>query len=158
ARRRQYADALTRVCKRPGEWAYWGYRPPPRPANTVAWERTSAIEKALDGVLGDRGPAVQLAVLKRMQREKIPARLATLGPRLREEENAERLMVLVDALREHPAGATRELLESVIGERKKPTSGRLAVLALFATGLDESSEQRLLVLARSLEDGPVLAE
>src|SRR5262249_33906456 len=42
-RRRQYADALTRVYKRPGVWVYWGYRPPPRPANTVAWERTEAI-------------------------------------------------------------------------------------------------------------------
>src|SRR5262249_9419350 len=27
-RRRQYADHLTRVCKRSGEWVYWGYRPP----------------------------------------------------------------------------------------------------------------------------------
>ncbi|MBI1914303.1 MAG: HEAT repeat domain-containing protein [Planctomycetes bacterium] len=157
-RRRQYADALTRVCKRSSEWVYWGYRPPPRPANMVAWERTSAIEKALDGVLGDHDPVVRLAVLRRMQREKIPARLATLGRWLREEENAERLAVLVDALREHPAGMTRELLESAIGEKRKPVAGRLAALALFDAGLDETSEQRLLTLARSLEDGPVLAE
>ncbi len=27
ARRREYADALTRVCKKPGPWVYWGYRP-----------------------------------------------------------------------------------------------------------------------------------
>ena len=42
-RRRRYADLLARVYKTPGPWAYWGYRPAPRPANTVAWERTEAI-------------------------------------------------------------------------------------------------------------------
>ncbi len=51
ARRRQYADALARVYKKPGPWVYWGYRPAPRPANTVAWERTEAIEAALDRAL-----------------------------------------------------------------------------------------------------------
>jgi putative membrane-bound dehydrogenase-like protein len=157
ARRRQYADALTRVCKRSGEWVYWGYRPPPRSANTVSWERTSAIEKALDGALGDRDLAVRFAVLRRMQREKIPARLATLGRWLHEEANADRLTALVDALREHPAGATRAMLATVIGERKKPAAGRLAALGLFTAGLDEASEPRLLTLARSLEEGPVLA-
>ena len=39
-----------------GPWTYWGFRPPPRPANTVAWERTEAIEQALDRALADRGP------------------------------------------------------------------------------------------------------
>src|SRR5205823_5243456 len=42
-RRREYADALTRVYKRPGPWTYWGYRPPPRTPASVAWERTDAI-------------------------------------------------------------------------------------------------------------------
>src|SRR5207245_10126851 len=28
-RRRQLADALTRVHKKPGPWVYWGYRPGP---------------------------------------------------------------------------------------------------------------------------------
>ena len=36
-RLRQYADALTRVYEKPGPWVYWGYRPAPRPANTVDW-------------------------------------------------------------------------------------------------------------------------
>src|SRR5262249_15180004 len=43
-------------------------------------------------------------------------------------------------------------------DRKKPKGGRLSALALFTAGLDETSEQRLLALARSLEDGPILAE
>src|SRR5262249_10816439 len=74
ARRREYADALPRVYKKPGPWIYWGYRPPPRPANTVAWERTEAITQALDRTLADPDRAVRLAMLRRMQREKVPAR------------------------------------------------------------------------------------
>jgi putative membrane-bound dehydrogenase-like protein len=158
SRRRQYADALTRVHKRPGEWVYWGYRPPPRPVNTVAWERTEAIEKALDGALADRDGALRLFVLRRMQREKISPRLATLDRWLREEAEPDRVIVLVDSLRDHQPHATRELLEVVIGDRKKPKAGRLSALALFTAGLDDTSEQRLIALARSLEDGPVLAE
>src|SRR5207244_1493093 len=45
ARRRAYADALMRVYKKPAAWTYWGFRPPPRPANSVAWERTAGIEE-----------------------------------------------------------------------------------------------------------------
>ena len=54
-RRRQYADLLARVYKTPGPWVYWGYRPAPRPANTVAWGRTEAIAGALDRALDDAG-------------------------------------------------------------------------------------------------------
>ena len=62
SRRREYADALTRVCKKPAApWVYWGFRPPPRPAHNVAWERTEAIERALDRVLADADRAVRLA-------------------------------------------------------------------------------------------------
>ncbi|HKI37294.1 MAG TPA: PVC-type heme-binding CxxCH protein [Gemmataceae bacterium] len=157
-RRRQYADFLTRVYKRPGPWVYWGYRPAPRPANTVTWDHTEAIGRALDMVLGDPDPAVRLSVLRRMRREKVPAGLAELGRWLREEEDAERLGVILDALRDHPAAATREALEAAVGDRKKPASGRLAALALLADAFDEASEKRLPELARSLEDGPVLAE
>ena len=82
-RRREYADALARVHKKPGPWVYWGYRPAPRPANTVAWERTEAIGKALDRMLADPDRDVRLEVLQRMQREKVPVRLATLGRWLR---------------------------------------------------------------------------
>jgi putative heme-binding domain-containing protein len=158
ARRRQYADALARVYKRPGPWGYWGYRPPPRPASTVAWERTEAIAQTLDRALDDPDRAVRLAVLRRMQREKVPTRLATLGRWLREEQQPEPVGALLESLRDHPAGATREVLEAVIGEPKKPLTGRLAALVLFTSGLDNASEKRLLLLARSLEDGPVLAE
>src|SRR5262249_34663194 len=84
-RRREYADALARVHKNPGPWVYWGYRPAPRPANTVAWERTEAIGAALDQMLADPDRAVRLAVLRRMQREKVPATLVRLRKWLEDE-------------------------------------------------------------------------
>jgi putative heme-binding domain-containing protein len=158
ARRREYADALTRVYKKPGPRPYWGYRPPPRPPNTVAWERTEAIERALDPVLSDPDRTVRLAVLRRMQREQIPTQLATLSRWLREEHEPERLAALFDSLRGHPAGATRDLLEGAIRERNNPPASRLAALALLAGGLEEASAGCLLTLAGDVEDGPVLAE
>ena len=158
ARRRQFADMLTRVYKRPGPWSYWGYRPAPRPANTVAWERTDAIGAALAKVLADPDAVVRLAVLRRMQREKIPAGLDELSRWLREEQNADRLSAALDSLRDHPAAASRDLLQVLVNDRKKPASGRLKALGLLADGLDETVQLRLLDIARALEDGPVLAE
>ena len=78
ARRTEYSDALARVHKKPGPWKYWGYRPPPRPANAVAWERTSEIERALNGILADADRSVRLKALERMQREDIPVQLQSL--------------------------------------------------------------------------------
>jgi putative membrane-bound dehydrogenase-like protein len=158
ARRRQYADALARVYKRPGAWVYWGYRPAPRPANTVGWERTDAIAAALTESLRDPDRAVRLAVLLRMQREKVPAGLEALGGWLREEEDPGRLAAILDSLRDHPPAARRDLLEALVAAAKKPAAARLAALALFADGLDEAGEKGLLDLAGALEDGPVLAE
>jgi putative heme-binding domain-containing protein len=158
ARRRELADLLTRVYKKPGPWTYWGYRPPPRPPNTVAWECSGAIEQALNRVLADPDRTVRLAVLRRMQREKIPAGIDLLGRWLRDECEAERVGAILDSLREHPAGATRELLEAVAAGTAYSVAGRRAALDILAGGLDQASEGRLLTLARSLDDGPVLAE
>src|SRR5438105_81260 len=63
ARRTEYADILARVYKRRGPQPYWGYRPAPRPANTVAWESTPAIEEALNRVLADPERDVRSAAL-----------------------------------------------------------------------------------------------
>jgi putative heme-binding domain-containing protein len=156
--RRQYAEVLARVYKRPGPWVYWGYRPPPRPANTVAWVRTEAIADALDGELSDSDRASRLAVLRRMQREKVPAQAGTLGRWLREEDDANTIVAIVESSREHPAEATRELLHAVIKERKKPVAGRVAALKLLAATRDSAHDKQLLELAGTLEDGPVLAE
>src|SRR5262249_18975172 len=101
-RRRGYADLLTRVYKKPDPAApSWGFRAAPRPGNTVAWERSDAVEQALDGVVAD------LAVLRRMLREKVPARAATLGRRLAEERDADAVAALLGAFRGRPGGEAR---------------------------------------------------
>jgi putative heme-binding domain-containing protein len=158
ARRREYADALTRVYKKPGPWVYWGYRPGPRPANTAAWERTEAIAQALDRVLAGPDRAVRLAVLQRMQREKVPVRLATLTRWLEEEDQPERVAALLVSLGEQPAAEVRRSLEAVVGDRRHSAANRLLALASFIAGLGEADPAPLLVFAQKLEDGPVLAE
>src|SRR5262249_6625682 len=52
---------------------------------------------------------------------------------------------------------TRLPLESLIGDRAQTVVNRQSALALWADGLDDSSRDRLIVLAGTLEDGPVLA-
>jgi putative membrane-bound dehydrogenase-like protein len=158
ARRREYADALTRVCKKPGPWTYWGYRPPPRPANTVAWEQTEPIAQVLDQVLADPDRDVRLAVLHRMQREKVPVRLVTLGEWLKDEHQPERAAAIIASLREQPAAEVRPHLERVVTDREHAAANRLAALALFSQGLDPAAADPLLALVQALEDGPVLAD
>jgi putative membrane-bound dehydrogenase-like protein len=158
ARRREYADALTRVCKKPGPWAYWGYRPPPRPSNTLVWERTQAIAEALDRVLADPDRAVRLAVLRRMQREKVPIRLATLGRWLQDEYQPDAVAAILASLSNHPKTEVRRYLEEVVQGRRHSPENRRAALALFVGGLDDASGAPLLALAQVLEDGPILAD
>jgi putative heme-binding domain-containing protein len=156
-RRREYAELLTRVYRKPGPWVYWGYRPPPRPSNTVAWERTEAIGAALDQVLADPDRSLRLAVLQRVQKEKIPARLTTLERWLHEERQADRVAALLAVLRDRPAAETRGLLAAVVREKTHTPGNRLAALALLAGGLDQTNERQLLELAKAVEDGPVLS-
>lgn len=157
-RRREYADALTRIYKKPSRWVYWGYRPAPRPANTVAWERTAAIEGALDHVLADPDRTLRLASLRRMQRENVPAKPPTLMQWLATEREPGAVSALLDSLREQPANDIRDTLQTTIIERGHAPANRLAALALFVGGLDEASAARLLHLAARIEDGPVAAE
>jgi putative membrane-bound dehydrogenase-like protein len=156
-RRLQYADALTRVHRKPGPLTYWGYRPAPRPASTVSWERTGAIEEALDRALADPDPGLRRATLRRMQRERVPVRQAALASWLREERDADSVAAILDSLRELPAGEARELLAEVIRERTYAVPQRLAAADLFTRGPEEPAGDRLLELTRSVEDGPVLA-
>ena len=156
-RRRQYADLLTRVYKKPGPWVYWGYRPAPRPANTVAWERTEAISEALDRVLDDPDAAVHSAVLRRMLREKVATRLPTLRRRLRARPGLDVVGVLIEALGEHPADERRGLLAEIVADRTREQAHRLAALALWPGGDEGSAQAALAELAGGLEDGPVLA-
>jgi putative membrane-bound dehydrogenase-like protein len=154
-RRREYADLLARVYKKPAPWTYWGFRPSPRPANTVSWERTTVIEEALGRVLADPDRAVRLAVLRRMLREKVPAAAAPLGRWLREERQPETVATLLAALGDRPIGAARSALEAVVTDRKHTAANRLFAVSLFLRGLE--GEGRLLTVAESVEDGPILA-
>jgi putative heme-binding domain-containing protein len=156
-RRREYADLLARVYKKPATpWVYWGFRPPPRPANTVAWERSEAIARALDAALADPSLAGRRAVLRRMLREQVPARPATLGRWIEEERDAETVAALLAALRDRP-GDARPHLEAVIRDHRQTTANRLQAVALFLQGLDARSEERMATVAEAVEDGPVLA-
>jgi putative membrane-bound dehydrogenase-like protein len=157
-RRREYADLLARVYKKPAApWTYWGFRPPPRPANSVAWERSEAIAQALDGALADPDRSVRLDVLRRMLREKVPTGTVTLGRRLKEERDADAVAALLAALRERPGGEARPYLEGVIRDRKHTNANRLQAVSLFLQGLDAAGEERLSAVAEAVEDGPVLA-
>ncbi|MCI0359142.1 MAG: HEAT repeat domain-containing protein, partial [Planctomycetaceae bacterium] len=166
ARRTEYADALSRVYKKPGPWKYWGYRPPPRPANSVAWVRTEDIEQALDGLLRDADRPLRLAVLQRMQREEIPVRLATLTSWLAGERAEPAVAAILKSIPREPAEKRREALALVITERDHALANRLAAIELVEqdraakpaasnNGLDSAF---LLDLAALVEDGPVLAE
>ncbi|MCI0462035.1 MAG: HEAT repeat domain-containing protein [Gemmataceae bacterium] len=158
ARRREYADALTRVYKKPASWTYWGFRPPPRPANTSPWERTEVIEQALDRALADPDRAVRLDLLTRMVREKVPARVPTLARWLQEERDPKSVAAILNAFRERPASESRPHVERVLQDRQHTKANRLLAVSFFVKGLDTQSEGRLLPVAESVEDGPVLAE
>src|SRR5262249_8858826 len=134
SRRQAYADVLTRVHRKPGPWVYWGYRPGPRPANTADWDRTVAIAAALDHTLADPDRDVRLAILRRMRREKVPARGETLTRWLREERGEEAVGVILDALRDAPVAETSAALVAVVREKGYGTANRLRALALFAGG------------------------
>jgi putative membrane-bound dehydrogenase-like protein len=157
-RRRQYADALARVYKKPGPWVYWGYRPGPRPANTVAWERTGAIGEALDRALADPDGTVRLAVLLRMQREKIATGLPALDRWVRAGPPAEAVAAILESVAGHSPDERRELVERIIVDRSQATANRLKALALWSGEGENRGVERLHALAGWLEDGPVLAQ
>jgi putative membrane-bound dehydrogenase-like protein len=95
--RREYAELLCRVHRKPGPWVYWGFRPGPRPPNTNSWERTEAIEKALDRTLNDPDREVRSAVLQQMEREKIPLRSETATRWLRVEKRFENIAAILSS-------------------------------------------------------------
>jgi putative membrane-bound dehydrogenase-like protein len=154
-RRREYADLLTRVHKRLGERPYWGYRPPLRPVNEVAWERTTKIETALDRVLA--GGVFRTEILRRMQREQIPVRLASLNNWLLSERQPEGVAAIIDSLKDRPAADVRPLMRRVILNGQYDTTNRLEALELYARGLDEKTENELLTVAKQIEDDRVAA-
>src|SRR5262249_39447853 len=109
-------------------------------------------------VLTDRDPALRLAVLRRMQRERVPIGLATLGQWLKDEYQPDRVAAILAALRDQPAAEVRPHVNAVVRDLRHTPANRRTALALFVRGLDETAAAPLLALAQALEDGPVLAE
>jgi putative membrane-bound dehydrogenase-like protein len=159
SRRREYADALTRVWKKPATpWVYWGFRPPARPASSVAWERTEAIEKALNDALDYADASVRTDLLRFMLREKISAPTATLAKLLDAERKPEIATTLLNMLADRPGRERGSLLQTVIRDQKQSVPNRLLAVSLFLRDLDAKSEESILDVALRVEDGPVLAE
>jgi putative heme-binding domain-containing protein len=126
-RRRTYAELLSRVHRKPGPWTYWGFRPAPRPANTEPWERTDAIERALDQTLNDPDRDVRLATVRQMEREKIRVPSETLSRWLRGETRFESVAAILSSYQSSPAGDS--------GQKSAPERhARLSKLALTESG------------------------
>ena len=126
--------------------------------NTDAWERTEKIGNTLENVLTDSAISVRMVALKRMRREKIPIRLAILSGWLHEEKDTNRVKTILDSLDAFGADDLRSLLERIVLDKTHAQSNRQVALTLFVRGLPEASAKRLLTLALSIEDSPVLAK
>jgi putative membrane-bound dehydrogenase-like protein len=155
-RRRESLDLLIRVRKRPGPWTYWGYRPAPRPANTVAWERTESIQTAVGQALARLAGADRPQVLARMHREEMPVPVTVLRGWLREPQPPEALSATLAALAEHPLAEVGRDLSAVISSDRIPVASRIEAVSLLAAGDGNQAASPLAELARSVEDGPVL--
>ena len=155
-RKAAYADTLARVWKRPGPWVYWGYRPPPRPANTVAWSRTAAIESALDRILGESTTAVRTATLQAMVREAIPARPQTLSAWLKKERDEKAVAGILTALATLQ-GDVRDMLAAIVQDPQHATANRHTALAMFVARTPPKETDAILNLAKSMPDDDLLA-
>ena len=159
AHRREYADLLTRVYKKPGPWKYWGYRPGPKPVNTEGWERTDAIGKALGHMLADGDYDVRLAVLQNMMREKVPVHIARLVEWLDKDHQPQRVAGLLAALGSQANPQMSGPLSDVVFDAKHSEANRLAALALFVKHAPGAVVPKgLWVFMKKLEAGPVLAD
>jgi putative heme-binding domain-containing protein len=156
-RRREYVDLLSRVWKKPGPWVYWGYRPAPRPATTVSWTRSSAIESALDRALARLDGSDLAFALGRMQHEKIPTRLATLRRCLSRERAPEAVSAILSALGDQHSVEVEGELAQIVADERYSAEVRKRALSILVKDLDEAREAVLIDLAKSVPDGPVLA-
>jgi putative membrane-bound dehydrogenase-like protein len=153
-RRREYAELLARVHGKPGPWVYWGFRPGPRPPNTESWERSTAIETALDRTLADPDRSVRLVVLQRMEREKIPIRSETLTQWLRGEKESESVAAILSALKGAPRETVRDAVDGVARESAHSITNRLAALEILSREPAESSRGHPIEANTSRKSAP----
>lgn len=155
--RREYADALSRIVRKRELWTYWGFRPEPRKAATVDWEKTEAIVAALNGTMTDPNFDVRAFALGRMQREGAAPGLEQLGNWLNLDTDATRVAGILSALRERDADEVRSILTQTIQRPDLPNQSRLTAFADFVNGLPTNSGMQLVRLALTVEDGPILS-
>jgi putative heme-binding domain-containing protein len=154
--RREYADTLARIVRKTEPWTYWGFRPAPRPAATVDWERTVDIEKALNSGLLDSDCDVRAFVLSRMLREGIVPELSPLAQWLSEDTSEQRVNAILETLRTYPAGVIQTILMHTMLRSDLQDSNRLVALSILIDALADDAAP-LVHLAEKLDDGPVLA-
>jgi putative membrane-bound dehydrogenase-like protein len=157
ARKIQYADCLARVYKKPAAWTYWGYRPPPRPANSVAWEKTEAIAQVMNAELAKADLLARGSLLELMHREKVNAGIE-VGKLLVEDRDTRRVSKILEILRDQSNAMVWRYLDPVIRDPAQSLENRLAAVALYSQHIGPGDSDAILALAQGLEDGPVLAE
>ena len=155
-RRREYVGLLARIHRKPGPWTYWGFRPALRPPNPLSWEKSAAIESALDKLLVDPNRDLRLAVLQQMDREKIPTQTQTLVRWLREEKKSDAVAAILSALREADPGAVSEPVGAVLSDPTHAWTNRLTALAILIRRRDASLDKRLVEIANSRDGTPGL--
>lgn len=158
SRRLDYADLLTRIHRKPGTWAYWGFRPAPRPANTVAWRLTEKIAAVLDDALPTLDSSERIALLHRMVREHVSTRASTLAKLIEKEHASDVVSVLLAAANGVSPEQSLLLFEAVLRDAKHSIGNRLTATTAFVKVLKTTDESRLVAAAEAIEDGPVLTE
>ena len=154
--RREYADALTRIVRKPEPWTYWGFRPAPRPPATVDWERTEPVENALNATLLDPDFDVRAFVLARMIREGVEPEFPFLADWLSKDTSDQRVNAILDAMKARETGVIRPTLSRTVLRKELSDSSRLVALSMLIDALADDA-QPLVQLAGMLDDGPVLA-
>lgn len=157
ARRGQYAALLARVHMRPAAAGYWGFRPEPRAANTVGWERSEAIAAALDAALADADHGVRAAALRAMLREAVPVRLARLKDWLDEEHDSGHVAAIVAALGEQADPAAAAVAAEIVRQPRQAQENRLAALGVLTARLEGGDAGELAALGETLGDDAVRA-
>ena len=158
AARMTYLDLLGRVYKRPAAWKYWGFRPASiRPVNPLVWEKTKQIQQVMANSLHDPHPEVRMIALVRMREEKMPVKLKTISALLEKGRNPKLVKAILDALRSFPRKDIQGLLDGVVSDKTHSSDNRLTALTGLSKPASADSTRKLLLLAKSLEGGPVLA-
>jgi len=154
--RREYADALTRIVRKPEPWTYWGFRPGPRPAATVDWEKTITIQTALNACLNDPDFDVRAFVLRRMIREGVDPEISFLTHWLRNDTSDQHVVAILESLTTRDPKTVQSILADTVMRRDLSDASRLVAVSMLVNVLADHAGA-LLQLASNLDDGPVLA-